>query len=123
MKNFVWVLLVSLIIFNACDKDDDIKIVDPTLPNISNINASSFSRGETMIITGKNLKKNGFATNINFMPVNSGVTLVRSGVANQEGTELTYTVSDNFEIGNYNIVVEVDFKFSEKYKESIEIKL
>ncbi len=96
-------------------------IANPTKPIITNISAYSYSRGETIVITGENLKKAGVATNINFMPFPSGTTIVRSGVANAEGTEVTYTIPNDFPTGNYVIVVEVDFEYSNEYDEVIQI--
>lgn len=91
----------------------------PTLPVITGINKTTFKRGETIIITGTNLKKVGVATNINFMPFPSGTTLVRSGVANTEGTQVTYTIPLDFPLDDYTIAVEVDFEYSNDYGDAI----
>ena len=68
------------------------------------------------------MKKIGYATNINFMPFIDGTTVVRSASANSEGTEVTYTIPDDFPVGNYVIAVEVAFEYSDDYGEVIEIK-
>jgi len=96
-------------------------VLPPTTPVISNINNFTFKRGDTMTITGTNLKKTGFATNINFTPFTSGTTQVKSGVVNSEGTILTYVIPNDFPVGTYVIVVEVGGEFSEEYGEVIQI--
>jgi hypothetical protein len=96
--------------------------VAPTTPVITNIDKVSYSRGETIVITGTNLKKIGFASNLNFVPFISGTTMVRSGIANAAGTQVTYTIPNDFPLGTYLISVEVDFEWSEDYDEVIQIK-
>jgi len=97
-------------------------IVDPANPVITSINEFSFNRGDTMIITGENLKKDGVATNINFVPfTGGGATVVRSATPNADGTEVSYTLPGDFPTGNYVIVVEVDFNYSNEYDEVIDI--
>lgn len=102
---------------------EDVTVLpDPDSPFISSINALTFTRGETIIITGQNLKKPAVATNINFMPADeSGPTIVRSASANAEGTEVTYVIPNDFTTDTYKIVIEVDFNYSNEYEESITI--
>jgi hypothetical protein len=96
--------------------------VQPNVPYISEITDSSIARGETMIIHGLYLKKSGVPTNINFIPwPNGGTTIIRSATANTDGTEVTLTIPDDFPTGTYEIVVEVDFEFSDEYSEIIQI--
>ncbi|GCC52068.1 hypothetical protein SanaruYs_23000 [Chryseotalea sanaruensis] len=94
----------------------------PTTPIITNIDKFSYSLGETMVITGQNLKKQGFATNINFIPFLGGTTIVRSAVVNDEGTEVTFLIPNDFPKASYSILIEVDFEVSEEYGEIIQIK-
>ncbi len=74
-----------------------------------------------MVITGRNLKKIGVATNINFVPFYGGTTIVRSAVANAEGTEVTFDIPNDFDTGSYTILIEVDFNYSEEYGDVIKI--
>lgn len=94
-----------------------------TDPEIYTIDDFSYALGDTITITGRNLQKDGFATNINFIPFGSttGPTLVETGIANEAGTEVTYTVPVDFPPGTYSIMIEVDFRYSEEYMEIIEI--
>jgi hypothetical protein len=101
-------------------------IISSTVPEgalvISEITDTSISRGETMVIKGIHLSKAGTATNINFIPwPNGGVTLIRTGVANTDGTQVTYTIPNDFPTGTYSVAVEVDLEFSEEYGEIIKI--
>jgi hypothetical protein len=103
--------------------DESITVQVPAnTPYITEITDTSIARGETMIIRGGNLKKIGFATNINFLPwPNGGVTQVRSAIANDEGTEITFVIPNDFPTGTYTIEVEVDFEYSDEYDEVIQI--
>ena len=94
----------------------------PTLPVINSLNKTGFNKGETILITGENLKKEGAVTNINFVPFYGGTTLVRSATPNAEGTELSYTIPTDFPSGSYEIIVEVDWEFSESYGDIIKIQ-
>lgn len=94
----------------------------PTQPVITSINQTSFNKGETIIITGKNLKKEGVATNINFVPFYGGTTQVRSAAVNAEGTQITYTIPADFPSDSYEVLVEVSFEYSESLGEIISIK-
>ncbi len=95
--------------------------LSPTTPVITEIVDTSLALGQTIVIKGTGLKKVGFATNINFMPFLGGTTVVRSGVANAEGTEVTYLIPMDFPTGTYLIAVEVDFEFSEDYGDVVQI--
>lgn len=55
------------------------------------------------------------------MPFISGVTQVRSGVSNSEGTQVTFVIPNDFPTGTYVLVIEVDGEFSEEYGEVIQI--
>jgi hypothetical protein len=103
--------------------DESITVAVPAnTPYITEITDTSLARGETMIIRGGNLKKIGVATNINFLPwPNGGTTQVRSAVANDEGTEVTFVIPNDFPTGTYTIEVEVDFEYSDEYDEVIQI--
>ncbi|MEP2667742.1 MAG: IPT/TIG domain-containing protein [Cyclobacteriaceae bacterium] len=94
-----------------------------TTPVITSLDKFSYARGETITITGQNLKKEGAFTNINFIPFISGATVVRTAIPNGDGTELTYTIPGDFPTGSYIIVVEVDFDYSEEYGDVIQITL
>jgi hypothetical protein len=94
----------------------------PTVPVITSINKTGFSKGETIIISGENLKKEGAVTNINFIPFYGGSTIVRSAAVNAEGTEITYTIPAEFPSGSYEILVEVDFESSDSYADIIKIQ-
>ena len=93
----------------------------PTKPVIETINKTGFARGETIIITGKNLKKVGFASNLNFIPFFGGTTVARSASVNAEGTQLEYTIPSEFPLGSYEILVEVGLEYSESYDDIIKI--
>ncbi|HEY8934559.1 MAG TPA: DUF5018 domain-containing protein [Cyclobacteriaceae bacterium] len=95
--------------------------VPANTPVITSLDKTSYKLGETITITGTNLKKKGVATNIDFVPFTSGVTQVRSGIANADGTSVTYVLPSDFTTGTYTISVEVDGEFSEDYKEVIQI--
>lgn len=93
-----------------------------TSPEIFSISQSSYKVGEVLTITGKNFKKVGYAANINFMPfIEDGPTIIKSAVSNAEGTELIYTIPDDFPSGTYLISVEVDFEWSDDYGDVIKI--
>lgn len=93
-----------------------------TVPVITSIDKTTYVRGETIVITGKNLKKTGAVSNINFIPMNgSGVTLVRNGVPSSDGTTLSFTIPMDFPVGAYAIMVEVDWEFSKEYADAIKI--
>lgn len=93
-----------------------------TSPEIFSISQSSYKVGEVLTITGKNFKKVGYAANINFMPfIEDGPTIIKSAVSNAEGTELIYTIPDDFPSGTYLISVEVDFEWSDDYGDVIQI--
>jgi hypothetical protein len=97
--------------------------VQPGIPYIESLDQSSYTGGETMVITGVYLKKDGVITNINFTPwPNGGTTIVRSVSVNAEGTEATFTIPNDFPTGTYTIVIEVDFEFSEEYRDIIQIQ-
>jgi hypothetical protein len=99
-----------------------IEVVAPSnLPQITSVNKTTFQRGEVITITGKNLKKAGVATNINFMPAAGGTTIVRSAVATADGTQVTYTIPNDFPVNTYVIAVEVDFEYSNDYAQNIQI--
>ena len=95
--------------------------ISPDAPVITSFDDSSYKLGETITITGRNLKKTGFATNINFTPFTSGVTTIRSGVPNADGTQLTFVLPLDFTTGTYTLLIEIDGEFSEEYKHVIEI--
>jgi hypothetical protein len=90
-------------------------------PVITSLDKVTYKRGETITITGQNLKKAGVASNVNFLPFPSGTTLVRSAVPNSDGTQLTYVIPNDFATGNYVILVEVDFLYSGEYPDVIKI--
>jgi hypothetical protein len=98
--------------------------IQPGIPYIESLDKFSYTRGETMVITGVNLKKDGVITHINFLPFTptEGPTIVRSVSVNAEGTEATFTIPNDFPTGTYSILVEVDFEFSEEYGEIIQIQ-
>ncbi|WP_221409659.1 DUF5018 domain-containing protein [Pseudochryseolinea flava] len=104
--------------------DGIIEVTEPPTPKptITNIQEFIYNRGETMIITGTNLKKAGVATNIVFTPFTSGVGTVRSGIANAAGTQVTFAIPPEFPVGTYVITVEVDFVSSEEYGDVIKIQ-
>lgn len=93
----------------------------PTQPVLNSINQTSFNPGETIILTGENLRKEGAVTNLNFVPFYGGTTLVRSATTNTEGTELSYTIPADFPSGSYKIIVEVGWEYSESYIDIIKI--
>jgi PBP1b-binding outer membrane lipoprotein LpoB len=93
-----------------------------TVPVITSIDKTTYVRGETIVITGKNLKKTGAVSNINFVPFNgSGVTLVRSGTPSSDGTTLSFTIPMDFPVGAYAILVEVGWEYSKEYADAIRI--
>lgn len=92
-----------------------------TAPVITSLDKTSYSRGETITITGHNLKKIGYSSNINFIPFYGGSTIVRSGIAKSDGTQITYTIPSDFPLDSYIIVVEVGLEFSEEYNEVIPV--
>lgn len=94
----------------------------PTAPEITNIEKSSYNRGETIVITGKNLKKSGALTYIYFMTWPSGVSLMRNCSVNDEGTQATFEIPADFTTGTYVIYLSVDFEDTDEYKEIIQIK-
>jgi hypothetical protein len=98
-----------------------ISITGVPVPIIASTDKFSYARGETITITGQNLKKIGFATNINFSPFTSGVTQVRSGVAAADGTQVTLVIPGDFTPGTYVLVIEVNGLYSEEYDEVIQI--
>ena len=90
-------------------------------PQIVSINKVSFSLGEIMIINGQNFKKANAAANINFIPFLSGLTMVRSGIVNADGTQVSYSIPQDFTTGTYIIIVEAGGEFSEEYNQVIQI--
>lgn len=93
-----------------------------TAPEITNIDKVSYNRGETMVITGKNLKQAGAPTYIYFMTWPSGVTIMRNYTVNAEGTEATFTIPTDFTTGTYTVYLSVNFEDTDDYKEIIQIK-
>ena len=60
-------------------------------PEITQIDKSTYNKGDVMTLTGKNLKKTGVVTYIYFVPFTSGVGFTGSGVVNSDGTVMTFT--------------------------------
>jgi hypothetical protein len=97
-------------------------ITNPNTPVITSLNKTTFTRGETITITGMKLSKAGFSTNLILLPFpTGGLALVRSCIANAEGTQLTYTIPTDFPAGTYTISIGVDLLFSDTYVDAIKI--
>ena len=90
-------------------------------PEITQIDKSTYNKGDVMTFTGKNLKKTGVVTYIYFVPFTSGVGFTGSGVVNGDGTSMTFTVPSNLSAGTYEIIVDVDGTESESYRDIIKI--
>jgi hypothetical protein len=81
---------------------------------IQSASKTDYQRGETIILYGVNFKKEGSVTNINFMPaVTNGVTLVRSGSASANGTEISFVIPNDFPTASYAIRIEIDGEYSD----------
>lgn len=90
-------------------------------PEITNIDKSTYNKGDVMTLTGTNLKKAGVVTYIYFVPFTSGVGFTGSGSVNSDGTTMTFTIPANLSAGTYEIIVDVDGTESESYKDIIKI--
>ncbi|AYB30984.1 DUF5018 domain-containing protein [Chryseolinea soli] len=90
-------------------------------PEITQIDKSTYNKGDVMTLTGKNLKKTGVVTYIYFVPFTSGVGFTGSGVVNSDGTVMTFTIPSNLSAGTYEVIVDVDGTESESYRDIIKI--
>ena len=90
-------------------------------PEITQIDKSTYNKGEVMTFTGKNLKKTGVVTYIYFVPFTSGTGFTGSGVVNSDGTSMTFTIPSNLAAGTYEVIVDVDGTESESYRDIIKI--
>jgi len=90
-------------------------------PQITQIDKSTYNKGDVMTLTGTNLKKTGVITYIYFVPFTSGVGFTGSGVVNSDGTVMTFTIPSNLSAGTYEVIVDVDGTESESYRDIIKI--
>jgi hypothetical protein len=101
--------------------DTKIAVTAPSYaPAITSTDKTSYTQLEVITVTGINLK--GTITNIDFLPVGGGTTQVRTATSvNTDGTQVTYTIPDDFLPGTYTIVIDVDGDSSEEFESEITI--
>lgn len=90
------------------------------LPKINMIDKELYKKGETISITGVNLKKTGRPI-IHFISATTTVNQKDEAAVNGDGTIATYTIPDTFASGDYRIFVEVDGSFSDLYVKVLSI--
>lgn len=85
-------------------------IGEPSLePNVSSINKITFNRGETIVITGEHLNSQDVSTYLYFWPSN-GLAFQRVVSVSEDGTEISYTIPEDFTPGEYELEVYVNFE-------------
>jgi hypothetical protein len=104
---------------------ETIHISNPPLPTpeITSIDKISYSRGETITLTGKYLGKIGVYPSIVFTSYDIPLRIARQAIPNSNGTQCTYIIPQDFPLGSFHIEVYVDGKMSQMYSQQIEIKL
>jgi hypothetical protein len=90
-------------------------------PVITTTDKASYNLGEAIIITGQNLRRDGFSTTVYFMPTTSGPMLQSVGKVNADGTQLTVLVPNSFPVGIYTISIDINGETSKEYQYPITI--
>jgi hypothetical protein len=90
------------------------------LPKINATDKELYKKGETISITGVNLKKTARLF-IHFISTTTTVNQKDEAEINADGTIATYTIPDTFASGGYRIFVEVDGSFSDLYAKVLSI--
>jgi hypothetical protein len=91
-------------------------------PTIISTDKLSYNRGQTITMTGENLKKAGLDTKIHFLPIDFDNEFpVETGAVNSAGTQMTFVIPMDFPTGTYNLVVEINGGYGPSYNETIQI--
>lgn len=96
--------------------ETEIHVISPTEMVIISVDSEELAPGETLIIYGNNLGNESSVTNINFVPEAGGVTLVRTGVSESDGSAVTYDLPSDFPEGSYILIIEVGGEYSNEYE-------
>lgn len=109
------------------DNQYKITVAKPsTAPKIDSVSTTTPKVGSTMTVFGSNLKTKSFTqlTTFQFMPVNSGVTLVATAnFVNDDGTIATLNIPNDYTTDRgYIFQIGVDNEYSEEFTELIVFK-